>query len=429
MPTEEMMHIDERYKYLRRMQKRYQRSNRRERCELLSQMAEYTGLHRKSLIRLMNSPLERVPRAKEREPTYGPDVDQALAVIAESLDYVCAERLTPQLVWTAQHLEAHGELAVSGEVLEQLGRISVSSVQRHLGQITADQPRLRRKGRPYGTALTHGIPMKRLAWDEAEPGHFEVDLVHHCGPSAAGEYVCTVQMIDVATGWSEREAVLGRSYRAMEDAFRHILLRVPFAVREIHPDNGSEFFNQHLLRFWGQAVQGLQLSRSHPYRKNDNRLVEQKNSSLVRKYLAYERLDTVAQTLALKELYEQMWVYYNLFQPVMHLVEKETIPAVDGQPARIRRRHDRPRPPFDRLCEAAAIVPERREQLERLRDRTNPRQLRQELYDRIEAILSLPGAVPGRTEDVRLTLGVYTISLKADGDPVTLSFDRTTALR
>lgn len=429
MPTEETMNIDERYKYLRRMRKRYEQGNRRERGELLSEMAKHTGLHRKSLIRLMNSPLERKRRAKEREPAYGSEVDRALAVIAESLDYVCAERLTPQLVWTAQHLAAHGELVVSDEVLGQLGLISVSSVQRHLGQITRDQPRLRRKGRPYGTALTQGIPMKRLAWDEKEPGHFETDLVHHCGSSAAGDYVCTVQMIDVATGWSERVAVLGRSYRVMEDAFRRILLRVPFAVREIHPDNGSEFFNQHLLRFWGQAVQSLQLSRSHPYRKNDNRLVEQKNSTLVRKYLAYERLDTVAQTLALNQLYEQMWLYYNLFQPVMHLVEKEVIPAVDGQPAQLKRRHDRPRPPFDRLCETAAIAPERREQLERLRDRTNPRQLRQELYDRIEALLSLPGAVPGRPEDVHLTLGVYTISLETDGGPVTLSFDRTTAPR
>jgi hypothetical protein len=411
------------------MQKRYTQGSRSERGRLLDEMGRHTGLHRKSLIRLLSSPLERSARGNEREPIYGPDVDQALAVIAESLDYVCAERLTPTLVWTAQHLEAHGELAVSDEVLQQLGLISVSSVQRHLGRITQDQPQLRRKGRPYGTALTQGIPMKRLPWDEPQPGHLETDLVQHCGPSAAGEYVCTVQMIDVATGWSERDAVLGRSYRVMEDAFRHILLRVPFAVREIHPDNGSEFFNRHLLRFWGQAVPDLQLSRSHPYRKNDNRLVEQKNSSLVRKYLAYERLDTVAQTLALKQLYERMWIYYNLFQPVMHLVEKEITPAVDGQPAQIKRRHDRPRPPFDRLCETAAIAPERREQVEWLRDQTNPRQLRQELYDRIESILSLPGAVPGRPEDVRLTLGVYTIPLESDGSPVTLSFDRTTALR
>ena len=149
----------------------------------------------------------------------------------------------------------------------------------------------------------------------------------------------------------------------------------------------------------------------------------------MRKYLAYERLDTVAQTLALNQLYEQMWVYYNLFQPVMHLAGKEIIPALDGQPAQLKRRHDRPRPPFDRLCETAAIAPERREQLERLCDRTKPRRRRQELYDRIEYILSLPGAVPGRPEDVQLTLGVYTISLEADGGPVTLSFERTTALR
>ena len=148
--------------------------------------------------------------------------------------------------------------------------------------------------------------MKRIPWDVREPGHFEVDLVHHCGDSASGEYASTLQMIDITTGWSERVAVLGRGYLVMKDAFRRILARLPFQVREIHPDNGSEFLNHHMVRFWGELVQGVILSRSRPYQKNDNRHVEQKNATLVRAYLGHERLDSVAQVLAMRQLYDQM---------------------------------------------------------------------------------------------------------------------------
>ena len=295
MPNEEKMTINERYKYLRIVQKQYRKATRKESSQLLDQMEHVTGLHRKSLIRHMNSEIARKPRRKQRSKTYGHDVDDALRVISESYDYICAERLTPNLVWMAEQLGAHGELQVSPSLLEQLGPISVSTVRRRLEKIEQlEQWRLpRRKGPKPTNRVTRDIPMKRIPWDQQEPGHFEVDLVHHSGHSAAGDYVHTVQMIDVATGWSERAAVLGRSQRVMEDAFRRILARLLFPVVEIHPDNGSEFFNDHLVRFWKDVVKGVQLSRSRPYHKNDNRFVEQKNFTLVRAYLGNERLDSV----------------------------------------------------------------------------------------------------------------------------------------
>ena len=409
MSTEDKMTIDERRKYLRRVKKRYVQADREEQGRLLDEMEAVTELHRKSLIRLMNGSLERKGRRRQRGRTYGPEVDDALRVIAESSDYVCAERLTPNLVWMANQLATHGELEVSPPLLEKLDQISVSTVGRTLARIGQDQPRLPRKDPRRARKVTRDIPMKRLPWDEQQPGYFEVDLVHHCGPSASGEYVHTLQMIDVATGWSERVAVLGRSYLVMEDAFRRILARLPFTVLEIHPDNGSEFFNYHLLRFWKDTVQGVKLSRSRPYKKNDNRFVEQKNATLVRTYLGYDRLDTVAQTLAVNQLYDKMWVYYNFFQPVMRLAEKIMIP-VEGQPARVKRRYDQARPPFHRLCATTAITQERREQLEALRDRTNPRRLRQEIYDFIDYIFSLPGAVQDKTEDVYQTLATRSSS-------------------
>jgi hypothetical protein len=236
-------------------------------------------------------------------------------------------------------------------------------------------------------------------------------------------------MIDVLTGWSERRAMLGRSYLVMEDAFRYILARLPFPVKEIHPDNGSEFFNHHMLRFWGQIIQGVRLSRSRPYQKNDNRFVEQKNAPLVRAYLGYERLDTVAQTRAVNRLYDEMWLYYNFFQPVLRLTEKVVVPGADGQPTRIKRRHDQARTPFDRLCDTDAILPEHKDLLEALRDQTNPRQLRQDIYDLLGRVFALPGAVPEVTENVFQTLMLHPSSERQEDDSLTLSFNRTTILK
>jgi len=447
MSIEDKMTIDERRKYLRKMQGRYLQAGRKERGHLLDEMEAVTELHRKSLIRLMKGSLVRQPRRRQRSRTYGPEVDDALRVIAESMDYICAERMTPNLAWLAKHLAAHGELTISPQLLEQLERISVSTVERIVARLRQDEPRLPRRGPKRTNNLLRDVPMKRIPWQEQEPGHFEVDLVHHCGPSASGEYVHTIQMIDVATAWSERVAVLGRSYLVMEDGFSRILARLPFPVQELHPDNGSEFFNHHMLRFWHGLKPSPQLSRSRPYHKNDNRFVEQKNSTLVRAYLGYDRLDTVAQTLAVNQLYDKMWVYYNLFQPVMRLSEKTWI-REDGQPSRARRRFDEAATPFDRLCKTKAISQERKEQLVALRDQTNPRQLRQEIYDLIAYIASQPGIVPGMTEDVRETLMTHpdsgqdvehppVLSGGQNGKnsgkertrPVTLSFEGTIPLR
>ena len=151
-------------------------------------------------------------------------------MISESLDHICAERLKPNLVWMAHHLSQHGELEISSPLLDKLEKISVSTVRRLLKRVPRDRPRLPRKGPERANRLAREIPARRIPWQEQEPGHFETDLVHHCGVSASGHYVHTLQMIDVATGWSERAATLGRSFLVMQDAFQRILTRLPFPV-------------------------------------------------------------------------------------------------------------------------------------------------------------------------------------------------------
>jgi hypothetical protein len=181
----------------------------------------------------------------------------------------------------------------------------------------------------------------------------------------------------------------------MEDGFQGIFNRLPFPVLELHPDNGGEFFNRYLLQSWKEQVKGLRLTRSRPYQKNDNRFVEENNFSLVRAYVGYGRLDTIAHTRLLHQLYEQLWLYHNFFQPVMRLRTKINLP---GQ-LRGKRVYDRAQPPFDRLC-AKGVLSEKQRQLHDLREATNPYQLRCSIEKLITQLFQLPRAKEGVTEDV-----------------------------
>lgn len=382
MPSDEKMNINERRKYLKLVAPRYNQAGRAERSQLLTEMGEITELHRKSLLRLMHKQsLERAPKKPRfKRRRYGPAVADVVRVVWESLDSVCAERLTPVLLSTARQLAEWEELVLTAEMEEALASISRATVQRLLGRFQQDTPKLpRRKPQPPNRLLKE-IPMGRLSWETAVPGSFETDLVHHCGVVAAGEYVHTLQLVDIATGWSERVAILGRSQIAMVKGFRRVQERLPFPITNLHPDNGSEFFNNHLIRYFGEKITGLSLSRSRPYRKNDNRFVEQKNSSLVRAYMGYERLDNGAQCAMLNALYDKLWLYYNLFQPVMHMVAKEVING------KLHRRYDQARTPYQRLLSTGVLSPEQKERLSCLYTQTNPLRLRADIYEILERL-------------------------------------------
>ncbi len=383
MPTEDEMTLDERRKYLKRMKPRYLKATRREQSRLLNEMEQVTGLHRKSLTRLLHAAsLERKKRQKPRERSYGTEVAEVIVVVWESLDYICAERLTPVLLPMAQHLAGFGAVKLTEEIEEQLKTISRATVSRILRRFRSRRRRLPQKGAERANQVTKGVPMGRIAWDIKEPGHFEVDLVYHSGESTAGEYGHTIQMVDVATGWSERVAVMGRGQRAMEAGFEHLLSRLPFAMVELHPDNGSEFFNYHLVRYWKEKVVGVQLSRSRPYQKNDNRIVEQKNDTLVRQYFGDLRFDHPEQIEAMNALYEQMWLYYNLFQPVMHLIEKTAV----GD--KVRRKWDQACTPFERLKATGKLSAQQEQRLQTLYEQTNPQHLREEIYQGLAQLWS-----------------------------------------
>ena len=254
--------------------------------------------------------------------------------------------------------------------------------------------------------------MGKIAWDVEEAGCFEVDLVHHCGEIANVEYVHTLQMVDVATGWSEINAIFGRSNRVVQDGFDFLLKRLPFSVCEFHPDNGTEFFNRPMIQFWKQRLLHIQISRSRPYQKNDNRFVEENNSSLIRAYVGHGRFDTQLHLAILRTLYEKLWLYHNFFLPVLRLQAKQYI-----SPMKYRRQFDQAKPPFDRLKELRVLPSAVIHDLEALRARTSPLLLRDQIGQLIDQLLDSP--VPGQSE----TVDVFKTLLKEADSPVTLSVE------
>ena len=423
MSETDEMNVDERRKYLHKMRVRYwQAKDKTERGQLLDETQVVTGLHRKSVLRLLHGELARKARKKQRGKTYGVEVDTAIAKIARSLDYPCAERLPPSLGWMADHLQAHAEISLTAEVREQLNTISVSSVRRRLPRLQRVTDRIAQSKRSgqLTFAERQAIPIRRIDWQEQCPGHFETDLVHHCGISSDGQYVHTLQMLDVASGWSECVAVLGRSYLVMHDGFEHIASRLPFEIHEIHPDNGAEFLHIHMVNYWRDKVKA-EVSRSRPFHKNDNRFVEENNASLVRAYIGYGRLDTVAQTRLLNQLYDQLWLYHNLFQPVTlapHASAGVRLSEKQWHDQKLKRLYDKAAPPLDRLCQTDVLTPKKKQELLTLRQNTNPIKLRLDIESLLARLHTLPCVKEGVIEDVRLSL------FNSNHDPQTLNTKR-----
>jgi hypothetical protein len=382
------------------MQPRYRAAGRKEKSQLLDEMEIHTGLHRKSLLRLLGGTIRRHPRQRERRKQYGPEVDAALRLIWQALDYICPERLTPNLVDTATLLAHHQELQRSPTLREQLGQISISTVRRHLPA----PPVTHRQRKPVAPPNRHqqAIPAYRIPRDIEEPGHFELDLVHHCGAQAQGEYVYTLQIIDVATGWSGRRAILGRSYFVVADALHYLFQRCPFPIKEVHPDNGGEFLNAHLLTFLAKYYPQVKISRSRPGQPNDNRLVEQKNQSLVRFYLGDRRLDTVQQTRFLNTIYAHMDDYYNYLQPVMKQIAKEWVSATETRVGYLKRIHDQAQPPVLRL--QVYLDDKQYQPLLAYRTTLNPLQLRHAVYHKLDHLFAYPNAAPHTPQNIFQTL-------------------------
>src|SRR5215475_8411820 len=319
----------------------YRKAGRREKALILNSFCAATGYHRKYAIRLLSHPPEPKPRRRRgHPPRYGPQVLRVLSKVWEAAGYPWSVRLKALLPlwlpWVRQRLK------VSSELEQQLLAMSPRTMDRRLRPL---KQRLGRRlyGRTKpGSLLKHQIPLQTSSWAEARPGFTEIDLVSHSGQAASGEFLHSLNVTDLATTWVETRAVLGKGQSGIVQALTEISQALPFALRGIDSDNGSEFINQHLVRFCRQRE--IQFTRSRPYKKDDNAHVEQKNWTHVRRLLGWDRYDSPEALEALNSLYRnELRLMMNLFQPTVKLESKQRIGS------RLRRRYSPAQTPLDRL--------------------------------------------------------------------------------
>ncbi|MDF0667522.1 MAG: hypothetical protein P0119_16690 [Nitrospira sp.] len=372
--------------YLRIMWQRYQRASRSERSALLDEVTRVCGYHRKyaiGVLRQQRPPQPPVRRAGRRRPTYGEPVIRLLAEIWQAAGYLCGQRLQAAIPHWLPWLKRRTTVPPALEA--QLRRISARQIDRRLGE------RKRRiKRRLYGTTrpgslLKHLIPIKTEHWDVSKPGYLEIDLVSHSGASAAGEFLHTLDGVDIHTTWVERQAVRGKSRHGVVQALTIIESQLPFSLRGVDSDNGSEFINDHLLAWCQKRPTGrqVQFTRSRPYKKDDNAHVEQKNWTHVRKLVGWERYESREALAALNALYADLRLFQNLFQPSMKLVRKERVGS------RRIRRYDAPQTPFERVRVCPAADPAKVAALQRVLETTDPFILSQRIDQRLEQLWAL----------------------------------------
>jgi len=370
-----------RSEYLHAIHPRYRQARRAEKQRILDEFCRVAGYHRKYAIRLLNQPAAPGPRARRRRSvTYGPAVIRALQTIWQAAGYPWSVRLKALLPlwlpWARRHLQ------LARGVERQLLAISPRQIDRRLAGCKR-QLRKRLYGRTKpGTLLKHHIPIKTDSWAVTTPGFAEVDLVSHSGNAADGEFIHSLNLTDVHTTWVETGAVLGKGAAGIERMLDALRAALPFTLRGLDSDNGSEFINGNLYDYC--LAHEIQFTRGRPYKKDDNAHVEQKNWTHVRKMLGYLRYDSPAALAALNDLYRhELRLFQNLFLPSVKLQRKDRVGA------RVRRRYDAPRTPLERVQQSPGHDRAKVAALLTLRDRLDPFALAAAVDHKIEAIFAL----------------------------------------
>lgn len=348
------------------IRERYERSNKAERSVILNEFVAVTGYHRKHAIRLLASTTgRRIAAPRRAHHRYDTDVREALIVLWEASDRICSKRLKPLVPVLLPALERHGRFAVSAEVRTLLLAISPASMGRLLSEVRLVARGGRRRRTGFSSAVRRAVPVRTFGdWNDPPPGFVEVDFVAHAGTSAAGSFVRTMVLTDIATGWTECVPVVARSGALVIEALSAAMRLFPFPLRGLDFDNDGLFMNEPVVA-WCRAQQ-LEVTRSRAYRKNDQGWVEQKNGAIVRRLVGYGRFEGLLAGKALARLYAAARLHTNLFQPSFKLKEKRRIGA------RVIKRYHPPAPPMSRVLAHAAVAEEAKQRLRDLHAQADP---------------------------------------------------------
>ena len=352
--------------YAQAIYKRYKKGSRELKGRILDEFVAATRLHRKSAIRLLARPNGvKGKRRQGRRKVYSVDTVEALKVIWKASGGLCSKRLRPFLPEMTRVLRAKEELFIRDDTATELGQLSASTIDRITRRWRQDKSRHGLSLTKPGTHLKNAIPLKTFSeWENSQPGFIQVDLVAHCGDRVDGFYLNTLSAVDVATGWFEPIAVWGRGQERVGAAIHQLRQLLPLPLLGLGSDNGTEFINRGLYEYCGRHR--ITFTRSRSYKKNDNCHVEQKNWSVIRRQVGYQRYSSKAAYKALEDLYTVLRLYLNFFQPVLKLISKSR------QGARIHKVYDEAQTPYSRLIKSGVLTEDKQRELANIYNALNP---------------------------------------------------------
>src|ERR1022692_2990993 len=351
---------------------RYSTSEPSVKREILREFSAITGYHRKSAIRILNGNGgdSEAAAPRQRHRLYDDAVRGALIVLWEASDRVCGKRLRALLPILLPALERNGHLHLAEPMRQKILAMSASTIDRLLRE-PRSATRLK-KARRAMPAARRRVPVRTFAdWNEPPPGSMEMDCVAHCGDVNRGSYVNSLVLTDIASGWTECAPLVVRESGLLIEALERIRIGLPFALRALDVDNGSEFVNEAMIQYC--LRNGIELTRSRPYRKNDQAWIEQKNGAIVRKHLGYRRFEGIAAAQLLARLYGASRLFENFFQPSFKLAEKHR------QGARVTKRYHPPQTPCERLLQAETLSEPIKRKLREVEIALDPLQLLEEV--------------------------------------------------
>jgi transposase InsO family protein len=350
---------------------RYVAATVKDKRKILEEFIAATGYHEKSAIRVLNSsPAPRRRQTRQRPSLYDEAVRGALIVLWEASDRVCGKRLKALLPILLPALERYGHLkleehlrakilSMSAATIDRLLRMPKSALHTKKAPRVVPEPRRRIKMRTFAD------------WNEPPPGSMEMDLVAHCGAVNRGSYVHSLVLTDITSGWTEAAPIVVREATLVVETLDRIRGSLPFALQALDVDNGSEFVNDKLIQYC--LDHGIELTRSRPYRKNDQAWIEQKNGAIVRKLLGYRRFEGLAAARAITRLYGASRLFVNFFQPSFKLAGKRR----DG--AKVTKRYHPPQTPCERLLQSDSIPMPAKSKLREISAELDPLKLLEEL--------------------------------------------------
>lgn len=379
-----MMSLRSKMEYLQSIYERYHKSARDMKSRILDEFCKVCKYHRKHALRLLSAAPPEKKRKKEREGRrlYSSTTVSILEAIWKASGYLCSQRLKEALPLWIPFARQRFQLTPKAE--QELLAISPRQIDNRLRE-----KKRRLKKRIYcttrpGTLLKSKIPVRTHNWDIKKPGFLEIDLVAHCGNSASGQFIYTLDATDIRTGWTERVAVLGKGQAGVVQGMIKIKNTLPFRLRGIDSDNGEEFINHHLLNFCLQFHPRIDFTRGRPYKKDDNAHVEQKNWTHVRQIFGWDRYDSEEAQTAMNDLYDnELRLFQNLFQPSMKLKKKVRIGS------KLIRKYDTPQTPFQRMAALGFYHRAKMKQLKQTLSSLDPFELSETIDQKLQRIFKM----------------------------------------